>query len=115
VPFHTTDTVPIYAQYDYREFCVYTRNLRSPIIYTRWDILPETKTGRLDIDVRFLHGGELEFDHINPIYKGGSLDLSNVQALCKNCHDKKSYLDYKCSESKRYVLSKYLNEWGVVV
>ena len=115
IPFYTVDTVPTYARYNYTEFCAYTRGLRSPIIYTRWDILPDSKTNKLDIDVRFLHGGGLEFDHIIPVYKGGSLELDNVQALCKTCHDKKSYTDYRCTNSVSYALSKYLKDWGAVV
>lgn len=31
-----------------------------------------------------------ETDHIKPLYNGGSNDLSNLQALCNNCHSRKT-------------------------
>ena len=31
-----------------------------------------------------------EIDHIVPLYKGGSNTTSNLQALCRNCHGKKT-------------------------
>ena len=31
-----------------------------------------------------------EIDHILPVFKGGSNDLNNLQALCRNCHGKKT-------------------------
>lgn len=34
-----------------------------------------------------------EIDHIIPLYKGGNNDLSNLQALCRNCHGKKTIYD----------------------
>lgn len=34
-----------------------------------------------------------EIDHIVPIYQGGSNDISNLQALCRNCHGKKTLND----------------------
>ena len=34
-----------------------------------------------------------EIDHITPLYKNGSNDLNNLQALCRNCHGKKTLLD----------------------
>lgn len=34
-----------------------------------------------------------EIDHIVPLYKGGNNDLSNLQALCRNCHGKKTIYD----------------------
>ena len=34
-----------------------------------------------------------EIDHITPIYKGGSNNLNNLQALCRNCHGKKTLYD----------------------
>ena len=34
-----------------------------------------------------------EIDHITPLYKGGSNDISNLQALCRNCHGKKTIRD----------------------
>jgi 5-methylcytosine-specific restriction protein A len=34
-----------------------------------------------------------EVDHIIPLYKGGSNDESNLIALCRNCHGKKTVED----------------------
>ena len=34
-----------------------------------------------------------EIDHIIPLYKGGSNDMYNLQALCRNCHGKKTIQD----------------------
>jgi hypothetical protein len=34
-----------------------------------------------------------EVDHIVPLYKGGTNDVSNLQALCRNCHGKKTMSD----------------------
>ena len=32
-------------------------------------------------------------DHIIPVYQGGSNEMSNLQALCRNCHGKKTLDD----------------------
>ena len=34
-----------------------------------------------------------EIDHIVPLYKNGNNDLTNLQALCRNCHGKKTIID----------------------
>ena len=34
-----------------------------------------------------------EIDHIIPLYKNGTNDIDNLQALCRNCHGKKTLLD----------------------
>ena len=34
-----------------------------------------------------------EVDHIIPLYKGGSNETSNLMALCRNCHGKKTIED----------------------
>lgn len=34
-----------------------------------------------------------EIDHIVPLFKNGSNDIENLQALCRNCHGKKTILD----------------------
>lgn len=40
-----------------------------------------------------------EVDHIIPLYKGGSNDLTNLVSLCPNCHRKKTVMDrMKCDQ-----------------
>ena len=34
-----------------------------------------------------------EVDHIIPLYQGGTNDYENLQALCRNCHGKKTLSD----------------------
>ena len=34
-----------------------------------------------------------EIDHIIPLYQGGTNDLNNLQALCRNCHGEKTLYD----------------------
>ena len=34
-----------------------------------------------------------EIDHHSPLFKGGSNDVSNLIALCRNCHGKKTLLE----------------------
>ena len=34
-----------------------------------------------------------EIDHIIPLYRNGSNHVNNLQALCRNCHGKKTILD----------------------
>jgi hypothetical protein len=35
-----------------------------------------------------------EIDHIHPVYKGGTNNINNLQALCRHCHGKKTLDDY---------------------
>ena len=39
-----------------------------------------------------------EVDHIVPLYKGGTNDLTNLVSLCPNCHRKKTAMDRMKSE-----------------
>jgi predicted restriction endonuclease len=34
-----------------------------------------------------------EIDHRTPLFKGGSNDINNLMALCRNCHGKKTILE----------------------
>lgn len=34
-----------------------------------------------------------EIDHIIPLYKGGTNNPNNLQALCRNCHGEKTVMD----------------------
>ena len=34
-----------------------------------------------------------EIDHNIPLFKGGTNELNNLQALCRNCHGKKTIID----------------------
>jgi 5-methylcytosine-specific restriction endonuclease McrA len=34
-----------------------------------------------------------EVDHIIPLFKGGTNDVSNLVALCRNCHGEKTFKD----------------------
>jgi hypothetical protein len=34
-----------------------------------------------------------EIDHIHPLFKGGDNSIINLQALCRNCHAKKTMKD----------------------
>jgi len=34
-----------------------------------------------------------EVDHIIPLYKEGTNDISNLRALCRNCHGEKTFRD----------------------
>jgi 5-methylcytosine-specific restriction endonuclease McrA len=34
-----------------------------------------------------------EIDHIRALWKGGSNDINNLQALCRNCHGNKTMMD----------------------
>ena len=38
-----------------------------------------------------LNPAAVDIDHIIPLYRGGDNSLSNLQALCKNCHGIKTY------------------------
>ena len=51
---------------------------------------------------------EYEVDHITPLFKGGTDDEINLQALCPNCHAEKTSLEremiqYKCTKCNYYI------------
>lgn len=37
-----------------------------------------------------------QIDHIDPLWRGGSNASDNLQALCPNCHARKSHIEQKC-------------------
>lgn len=37
-----------------------------------------------------------QIDHIDPLWRGGSNASGNLQALCPNCHARKSHIEQKC-------------------
>ena len=37
-----------------------------------------------------------QIDHIDPLWHGGSNNISNLQALCPNCHARKTRIESKC-------------------
>lgn len=53
--------------------------------------LVEKQSGKCaDCKVAFSSSLMPHFDHIKPLAKGGGNEIENFQALCPNCHDKKS-------------------------
>lgn len=51
---------------------------------------------------RILEWHQITMDHIIPISRGGDVcDMSNLQILCKMCHDKKT------ENEKRGILTRY--------
>lgn len=54
-------------------------------------------TCRKLLDMRYTH-----IDHVKEVYKGGTSSISNLQALCANCHNIKTHEDkLKKIEQKR--------------
>ena len=60
----------------------------------------------------------VQFDHIKEVYKGGKSTESNLQALCANCHMKKTHKEVlhkteKNKEKARKSRTEKLNGWGI--
>jgi hypothetical protein len=55
------------------------------------------------------HKGRIEIDHFTPKEKGGKSILSNANALCGRCNDRKCNIDPK--EFMKKELSRQLNYW----
>lgn len=47
--------------------------------------------------------GEYDIDHINELANGGSNDISNLQALCKECHKEKT-ARFNSERVRKYVI-----------
>jgi hypothetical protein len=109
IPFYRFGDTPSWSRSSYPAFWGYMRDIQNspPVIFVKWNILPDKEDGSMNLDLCYLHGGELEFDHILPVYKGGSLELDNIQALCNKCHKMKSNMDYRYTESMKCILAKW--------
>ena len=49
-----------------------------------------------------------EVDHIVPLHSNGSNEVSNLQALCPNCHRQKTYHEPKPKKREKIVLPENL-------
>lgn len=109
VPFHNFDSVPWWAKKSYEGFHSFTNDLRlcPPVIFVTMQLLPSVKEDEITYNFTWLHGGELEFDHIIPIWTNGSLELDNVQALCHECHRIKTSMERRYTLSTRYTIHKF--------
>ena len=52
------------------------------------------------------HKKKLEMDHIVPVVRGGTGDISNLQPLCRSCNASKhdETIDYRTEEIKSWLL-----------
>lgn len=57
------------------------------------------------LDMRATH-----FDHIKEVYKGGKSTVSNLQALCANCHNIKTHKDKLKQTEKKKAEARKKNE-----
>ncbi len=121
VPFHNKKLISLQrgalALFEVKSF-INSVTERPPYVIVKYDLIDNSEGTRLQCGFSYLHGGELEFDHIVPVINGGSLNLENVQALCSECHRRKSYIDYRGTPSFKTAFSKYgnmvsqLKGWG---
>jgi len=109
VPFHTFKDFPWWARKSFEGYLSFINDLKTkpPIIFVEQELISCEPGEDLVYKFSWLHGGELEFDHIIPVCECGSSKIDNYQALCHNCHIIKSNLDYRYTEATKYVLSKY--------
>lgn len=110
-PYHTFADVPFWAKTSYRALCGFANDLfmRPPVIFVNWEKIIDNDVGDIHYNFNWLHGGELEFDHIVPIGAGGSYSLENVQALCHDCHRIKTSMESRYTESVKYTIHKYMS------
>jgi hypothetical protein len=113
VPFHRFHDVPFYWRQTWQLFNIFINDLKlqKPIIFPRWKKLPNNQDGTLNMDFCYLHGGELEFDHVIPMHANGLHSVDNIQALCHNCHRIKSNFEYRYTVATKYCIQK----WGGLV
>jgi 5-methylcytosine-specific restriction protein A len=52
-----------------------------------------------------------EVDHIIPLSKGGTYDRSNLQGLCRECHEKKTALEQGRKPRERYACGVDVDGW----
>ena len=55
------------------------------------NLLPVIKNG--NVLIVKISDNTYEVDHIIALYKGGSNELNNLEALCRNCHGKKTFME----------------------
>ena len=68
------------------------QNLRSKLNETQKKVVASSQQWNCRSCNKMLDAS-YEIDHIIPLYKGGTNDLNNLQALCRNCHGQKTIND----------------------
>jgi len=116
VPFHTNVDVPFWARKSYNGFYGFVRDLelQQPVIFVVCEILQDDNQGNMYYNIKWLHGGELEFDHIVSVKEGGSLSLDNIQALCHDCHRIKTNMESRYTEPIKYTIHKFMGRLAIV-
>jgi hypothetical protein len=67
-------------------------NLRSKLNETKKKVVASSQQWNC-MNCKQILDASYEVDHITPLYKGGTNDLNNLQALCRNCHGQKTIND----------------------
>lgn len=71
----------------------------------------ERQHGKCAICHKPLTPATTQYDHIRPYAKGGETDISNIQALCANCHAKKTNRDRVNEIRRKRELKKKKEEY----
>jgi len=69
------------------------KNKRQPISISQKNEILARQKNRCAICKKLLDMRIKHFDHIKEVYKGGKSKVNNLQALCLNCHAKKTHKD----------------------